>query len=191
MNQEIEFICELDKLKLVLRKSVILDKSRKENSAEHSWHVAISALALEEFSNEIVDIFKVVSMLLCHDTVEIDAGDINVYDVDARIANEINEQKAADRIFSLLPAFKGGKFRDLWQEYEDRKTPEALFAHAIDRFLPVMLNFNSEGKTWIEHNIKLSQTLAVNKKIEDGSKIMWMQVQKWLLEAADLGWLIK
>ena len=149
------FLREADQLKGVLRQSSILDGSRKENSAEHSWHLALMALVLGEYAPPGTDLNRVTAMLLIHDLVEIDAGDLFVYaDAAAQARQEAAEHAAADRIFALLPAAQGPGLRALWDEFEERRTPEARFARALDRLQPMLANYYLGGGTWQEHGVR-------------------------------------
>jgi putative hydrolase of HD superfamily len=149
LEQQITFLRELDKLKQVYRQSPLMDNSRKENSAEHSWHVALAALVLAPLADEAIDVNRVIKMLLLHDIVEIDAGDTFAYDPVRRLDQEAREQVAADRLFGLLPAEQAAEFRALWDEFDARLSAEARFAHAVDRLLPVLHNYATGGGTWI------------------------------------------
>ncbi|HEX5324571.1 MAG TPA: HD domain-containing protein, partial [Capsulimonadaceae bacterium] len=140
LSQQIAFIIETDKLKDILRRTYIMSGDRLENSAEHSWQLALMATLLAEHSNEPIDVAHVVKMVLVHDLVEIDAGDTYCYDVVAEQDKVEREERAADRIFGLLPADQGKQIRLLWEEFEARETPEARFAAAIDRLMPMLLN---------------------------------------------------
>jgi putative hydrolases of HD superfamily len=170
LDQQIRFVGEIDKLKGVLRQTMLAGPGRRENSAEHSWHLAVMALALAEHAAPGTDIGRVTSMLLVHDVVEIDAGDLFVYAGAAQQARqEEAERAAADRIFALLPPDQAGRLRGLWDEFEERRTPEARFARALDRLQPMLANLQAGGGTWREHGITADQVLAKVRLIEDGS----------------------
>ena len=173
LGKQIQFIAELDKLKLIERQTLLLDGSRQENDAEHSWHLATMALLLVEYANEPLDISRVIRMLLVHDVVEIDAGDTYCYDPEARRDKVERELKAAERLFNLLPEDQAGELRDLWDEFEARKTPEALFANAIDRLQPLLHNCFTEGRQWQKHGVSLRQVLQRNRPIGDGASRLW------------------
>ncbi len=173
LQQQMEFIEEVDKLKKIGRQSYLTDSSRKENDAEHSWHLALMAICLSEYAKEEVDVLHVISMVLIHDLVEIDAGDTYAYDIEGNKSKRAREEKAADRIFNLLPKEQAKKMRDLWEEFEANETPEANFANALDRIQPIMLNHKSDGKAWAEHGVKLSQILTRNVNIEKGAPKLW------------------
>jgi putative hydrolase of HD superfamily len=170
LPHQARFLREADQLKGVLRQSSILDGSRKENSAEHSWHLALMALVLGEYAPPGTDLNRVTAMLLIHDLVEIDAGDLFVYaDAAAQARQEAAEHAAADRIFALLPSAQGPGLRALWDEFEERRTPEARFARALDRLQPMLANYYLGGGTWREHGVRAGQVLDKVTLIADGS----------------------
>lgn len=174
LKKQIRFCIEIDKEKKIERQTYLSDRSRKENDAEHAWHMAIMALILSEHANaEKIDLLKTVSMLLIHDLVEVYAGDTFAYDAKARASQREREVKAADRLFSILPADQGKKMRDLWDEFEEWQTAEACFAHSLDNFQPAMLNAASDGLAWTEHAVRLSQILERNRRTQDGSSPLW------------------
>ena len=157
LEQQMNFIIEIDKLKEIVRQTYISSAERKETDAEHAWHFAIMAVLLAEYANEPVDVMKVVKMALIHDLVEIDAGDTYLYDEEGAKTKADRENKAADRLFHMLPEDQGEEFDSIWREFEERKTPEARFAAALDRLQPVMLNDATNGKAWEEHGITEEQ----------------------------------
>jgi putative hydrolases of HD superfamily len=170
LRRQARFLREADQLKGVLRQSSILDGSRKENSAEHSWHLALMALVLRDYAPPGTDLDRVTAMLLIHDLVEIDAGDLFVYaDAAAQARQETAEHAAADRLFTLLPPGQGPGLRALWDEFEERRTPEARFARALDRLQPMLANYYLGGGTWQEHGIGAGQVLDKVALIADGS----------------------
>ena len=170
LPRQARFLREADQLKGVLRQSSILDGSRKENSAEHSWHLALMALVLREYAPPGTDLDRVTAMLLIHDLVEVDAGDLFVYaDAAAQARQEAAEHAAADRIFALLPPAQGPGLRALWDEFEERRTPEARFARALDRLQPMLANYYLGGGTWQEHGVRAGQVLDKVTLIADGS----------------------
>lgn len=173
LQKQFEFIKEIDKEKLIGRQTYISDGSRKENDAEHAWHMAIMTLLLSEYANEEIDVLRTITMLLIHDLVEIDAGDTFAYDEEGKKTQEEREQKAAERIFSLLPEDQGKKLREIWEEFEERKTPEAKFARTMDNVQPLMLQDVTNGMAWKEHNVKLSQVLKRNEHSMEGSEKLW------------------
>jgi putative hydrolase of HD superfamily len=170
LDQQIRFVTEIDRLKGVLRQTMLAGPGRRENSAEHSWHLAVMALALAEHAPPGTDIARVTAMVLVHDLVEIDAGDLFVYaDAAQQARQEEAERAAADRIFALLPPDQAASLRGLWDEFEERRTPEARFARALDRLQPMLENLKVGGGTWQEHGITADQVLAKVALIEDGS----------------------
>lgn len=181
--RQLQFIVEIDKLKTVLRQSYLMDAERRENSAEHSWHLAMMAVVLAEHADEEFDLCHALRMLLLHDIVEIDAGDTYCYDEQAASDKEERECRAADRIFGVLPEDQAGALRELWNEYEARATPEARFAMALDRLMPLLHNYYTEGKSWREHSISRDQVLAHNACIGDSSDRLWQSVT-WILDDA-------
>ncbi|MFW9831769.1 MAG: HD domain-containing protein [Candidatus Thorarchaeota archaeon] len=184
LSQQMKFIAEIDKLKQVSRESWLVDASRKETDAEHSWHITIVALLLSEYSNTPnIDILRVVKMLLIHDIVEIDAGDTFIYDQEATKDQNERENKAANRIFGLLPSDQQQELQQLWEEYETMKTPEAKFARAIDSFQPLLLAYLNGGCSWRIHNITKSQVIASKHHMEKGSEKLWSHTL-YLLEQA-------
>ncbi|MBQ9986947.1 MAG: HD domain-containing protein [Erysipelotrichales bacterium] len=173
LQQQFDFIKEIDKEKLIKRQTLLTDGITHENDAEHAWHMAIMTLLLSEYSNEKIDTLKTISMLLIHDLVEIYAGDTYAYDEVSKLDQRERELMAADKIFGMLQEDQGSKFRELWDEFEEGDTPEAKFARSMDRIQPMMLNDATEGKMWMEHGVRLSQVMKRNEKIELGSKELW------------------
>lgn len=173
LEQQFDFLREIDKEKFIQRQTYLTGAERKENDAEHAWHLAVMAYLMKEYANEPVDIAKTMMMLLIHDLVEIDAGDTYAYDTDAMKTKKEREIKAADRIFGILPEDQKKEMRSLWDEFERRESPEARFANAMDNIQPIMLNAATEGKAWEEHKVKLSQILTRNRKTSSGSASLW------------------
>jgi putative hydrolase of HD superfamily len=170
LEQQMRFVAEAGLLKRVLRQTMLTDPARRENSAEHSWHLAVMALALAEHAPPGTDIGRVIAMLLVHDLVEVDAGDLFAYADQARQARqEAAERAAADRIFALLPPDQAAAARGLWDEFEERRTSEAAFARCLDRLQPMLANMQAGGGTWRQHGITADQVLAKVALIEDGS----------------------
>lgn len=172
LKKQMDFLLEVDKLKCIYRQTYLSNGERKENDAEHSWHLALMAVLLQEYSNEPVDVVKVMTMVLIHDLVEIDAGDTYAYDTAGNQTKREREVKAAQRIFGILPKDQEEAFRALWEEFEAYETPEAKFAHVCDNMQPFMLNHATGGRSWQEHGVKKSQVLNRNRYLEDGSKTM-------------------
>lgn len=173
LEKQIAFLTEVDKEKNIFRQTYLADGKRKENDAEHSWHLAISAVLLKEHMKAEADLTKVMVMVLIHDLVEIDAGDTYAYDEVGAATKREREVKAADRIFGLLPEDQGTYFRSLWEEFEAYETAEAKFAHLLDNFQPLLLNDASDGRSWAEHGVHKSQVCRRNERIPETSEIVW------------------
>jgi 5'-deoxynucleotidase YfbR-like HD superfamily hydrolase len=170
LTEQMQFTAEAGRLKAVLRQTMLTGPARRENSAEHSWHVALMALTLAEYAPPGTDIARVVAMLLLHDLVEVDAGDLFVYAGPAEQARQRDaELAAADRIFALLPDEQAGDMRALWEEFEERRSAEARFARGIDRLQPMLANVQAGGGTWLEHGITEAAVLEKVQLIEEGS----------------------
>ncbi|MGD8291403.1 MAG: HD domain-containing protein [Desulfobacterales bacterium] len=189
-RRQIEFILEIDKLKNVLRKTILMDRSRRENSAEHSWHIALTVLIMSEYAKDSnVDLFRVMKILLVHDIIEIDAGDTYCYDDQGRKDQSQREKSAADRIFNLLPADQASMLRKLWDEFEERKTPESKFANAMDRLQPFLHNYYTEGQIWQENNITSAQVKSRMDPVDDGAPILWHYVRSLIDDGIQRGYL--
>ncbi|GGO13736.1 hydrolase [Microbispora rosea subsp. aerata] len=169
LHSQLTFYKEIDKLKRVIRRNSLIDGSRRENDAEHSWHLAMMAMTLAEHAPPGTDMSRVVAMLLVHDIVEIDAGDAFVYDPVAVEGQAALERAAADRIFGLLPEDQGARLRALWDEFEERRTPEARFAKALDRLAPIIANHHNDGGTWSLYKVTARQVMEKVRLIEEGS----------------------
>ena len=178
LEKQIQFIVEADKVKNIFRQTYLADGRRKENDAEHSWHLALMAVLLKEHMNEDADVARVMIMVLIHDLVEIDAGDTYAYDEKGAQTKREREVKAAERIFGILPEDQGRYFRELWEEFEAYETPEAKFAHLLDNFQPIRLNDASGGKSWVEHGVHKSQPMKRNERIPGTSDIIWEKMQE-------------
>ncbi|HFQ5326794.1 TPA: HD domain-containing protein [Vibrio vulnificus] len=190
LNKQLVLLMELDKLKSVLRRTRVKSADKRlENSAEHSWHVALMALLMEEHANEPVNIGRVVKMLLLHDVVEIDAGDTFVYDAVASKQQAEKELAAAQRLFGMLPADQGEELLQLWLEFEAAQTADAKFGKALDRIIPMLLNYHNQGQSWQEHGVTRQQALTVNQKIDLGSHVLWDKAQEIIEQATQNGWL--
>ena len=188
LEKQIRFVLEIDKLKTILRRTYLLHADRCENTAEHSWHLAIMAILLAEYSNDPIDVSRVIKMVLIHDIVEIDAGDTYLYDAVAAMDKTQRERAAADRLFGMLPEDQGQELKVLWDEFESCKTPEARFASTLDRFIPQLHNYHTRGKSWKEHGITVDRVLERNACIADGSTRLWEWAQALLGEAAAKGY---
>ena len=173
LRKQLAFILELDQEKNILRQTHLSNHGRRENDAEHAWHMAIMAYLLQEYSNAPIDVAKVMLMCLLHDVVEIDAGDTYAYDEDAKKTQREREVKAADRIFGLLPEEQGKEFRALWEEFEAQETAESKFARTMDNIQPIMLNAATDGKAWEEHDVHIEQILNRNRNTAKGSEAIW------------------
>ena len=173
LDKLFDFFKEIDKEKQIYRQTMLADGSRQENDAEHAWHMAIMTILLSQYANEDIDVLKTVTMLLIHDIVEIDAGDTYAYDSEGQKTQRAREEKAAQRIFGLLPEEQGKYMRDLWEEFEAYETAEAKFAHTMDNIQPAMLNDAADGISWTKHQVRLSQILKRNAKTAEGSQEIW------------------
>lgn len=187
LKKQMDFLLEVDKLKFINRQTYLSDGTRRENDAEHSWHLALMAVLLSEHADEEVDLLKVITMVLIHDLVEIDAGDTYAYDEAGKQTQRIREEKAADRIFAMLPKDQGKKFRALWEEFDAYETPEAKFAHVCDNVQPLMLNHATGGKSWRERGIRRSQVEKRNSRVGESSRIMKAYVEDILDKNVEKG----
>lgn len=189
LTRQVDFLVEIDKLKTVFRRAYIADASRRENSAEHSWHIAMMAMILAEYCQQDVDLFSVIKMLLIHDIVEIDAGDTGIYDHVAALDKTERETLAAERVFSLLPIDQAKELRKIWDEFEQGASPEARFARAMDRLIPLIHNYYTQGKRWKEDGITHAQVLAANQTIREGSQELWEFALSLIDESVSRGYL--
>ncbi|HCG6851667.1 HD domain-containing protein [Vibrio parahaemolyticus] len=190
LEKQLALLIELDKLKSVLRRTRVKSaEGRLENSGEHSWHVALMAVLMEEHANAPVDICRVMKMLLIHDVVEIDAGDTFVYDTAASKDQAEKEIKAAERLFDMLPTDQGQELLALWQEFEAAQSDDAKYAKALDRLIPMLLNYHNNGQSWKENSVTREQALTINKRIEFGSVTLWNKAKELIEEATEKGWL--
>ena len=188
LRKQIEFIVEVDKLKNIYRQTLLMDGSRNENDAEHSWHLALMAMVLKEYSPEKdLDITKVLKMLLVHDLVEIYAGDTFCYDEKGNLDKASRELAAADKLYSILPPDQGQELRALWDEFEARKTPEALFASSLDRLQPLICNYLTEGHTWVKYGIKSSKVMERTLPIQEGAPGLWDLVEEMMEDSIEQG----
>lgn len=187
LEKQLKFLMEIDKVKNVFRQTWLADGNRKENDAEHSWHLAVAAFLLKEYAAEETDILNVILMVLIHDLVEIDAGDTYAYDAEGAETKRAREEAAADRIFGLLPKDQGMYFRELWEEFERYESADAKYAHLLDNFQPLLLNRESGGLSWREHGVKKSQIYKRNEKIEETSPQVWKKMKEIVEEHVRLG----
>lgn len=192
LDRQLHFLMEIDRLKMVERQTSISGGSRRENTAEHSWHLAMYALILHEWSNTDVDIAHVMALCLVHDIVEIDAGDTFAYDIAGHADKEQREQAAADRLFGLLPEDQAQIFRSLWEEFEAQETRESQFANAVDRMQPAMLNhLAGDSSPWRRHGVTVPQAMIRLSPIGNGSVALWERTQSIISEATRRGNLIE
>ena len=182
IEEQLNFIREIDKEKEIFRQTYLADGSRKENDAEHAWHMAIMTMLLSEYANEKIDVLKTVGMLLIHDIVEIDAGDTYAYDENAKKTQHEREKKAADRIYGLLPGEQGRKLYDLWEEFEAQETAESKFARTMDNIQPIMLNAATDGKAWVEHGVHLAQIMKRNEHTAEYSETLMEYAREMFIQ---------
>jgi putative hydrolases of HD superfamily len=188
LEAQLDFVLEADRLKGVHRRTTLMDGSRRENSAEHSWYLALAARVLAEYAPPGTDIERVVDMLVVHDLVEIDAGDTFIYSAEATRAQPERESRAADRLFALLPEEQARRFRALWEEFEGRQSPEARFAKAIDRLAPMLANWQTRGGTWLQYGITKEQALGNVGIIAEGSEVLGRYARGLIDDAARRGY---
>ncbi len=189
LERQIAFVLEVDRLKSILRRSYLLNETRHENTAEHSWHLAVMALVLAEHASAEVNSLNVLKMLLVHDIVEIDSGDTYIYDAAGNDTKAEREGAAARRIFGLLPADQEAELTQLWQEFEARETPEAKFAAALDRLMPMLHNYHTEGQSWREHGISEAQVMRLNSHMNEGSQTLWDYAEALIKDSTAKGYL--
>lgn len=192
LDRQLAFITELEHLKAIYRKTTVkVDNNRFENSAEHSWQIALSAQVLHPYAKEAVDVSRVVSMLLIHDIVEIDAGDTFAFAAQSELDNQhAKELAAAKRIFGLLPEPQYQEYLNLWLEFEASETTDARFAKGMDRILPLIQNMQNEGGSWRKHRVKKSQVLSRNQYLNDLTPDLWQFVCEQIELAVSNGWLL-
>ena len=189
IRRQFDFLLELDKAKSVYRRSHVTAEDRNENDAEHMWHLAMCVLVLAEHAAEPIDALHAMKLVLVHDIVEIDAGDVYIYDETAAASKEALETAAADRIYALLPDDQRDELRALWEEFEAKETPEARFAASVDRLAPLMLNHATAGRPWREHGITADRVRVINQRIELGSPALWDAAQELIDDAVAKGYL--
>lgn len=182
LEQQIAFCREIDKEKFVGRQTWLTGAVRKENDAEHAWHMAVMTVLLSEYANEEIDVLRTMTMLLIHDLVEIYAGDTYAYDEEGKKTQKSRELAAADRLFQMLPEDQEKKFREIWEEFEAENTPESRFARTMDNLQPMMLNAATDGKSWADRGIRLSQILGRNKNTDKGSEVLWEYAKENFLQ---------
>jgi putative hydrolase of HD superfamily len=189
LARQIAFLIEIDKLKSILRRTYLVDDPRHENSAEHSWHLAVMAMLLAEHANAEVNLLHVLKMLLVHDVVEIDSGDTYIYDVAGNASKAVREQEAARRLFGLLPDDQRDEMHRLWEEFEARRTPEARFAAALDRLMPMLHNYHTQGRSWREHGVTSAQVIDRNGHMAEGAAGLWEYAEAMIQDAVGKGYL--
>ena len=182
MKKQFEFLLELDKEKFIKRHTYRSDGESFENDAEHAWHMAVMAIVLSQYSNEKLDMLKVLTMILFHDVVEIEAGDTYAYDEEAGKTQAQREAAAAEKLYGLLPAWQGKGLKCLFEEFEACKTPEARFARALDNIQPLMLNAATDGRSWAENGVDVSKVLKRNEKTGLGSEALWKYAYENFIE---------
>lgn len=188
LKQQIEFILEIDQLKKIMRRTLLIDSSRTENDAEHSWHLALLAMVLAEYASPEVNINRVIRMLLIHDLVEIDAGDTFLYDVSPAASLKVErERNAAKRIYGLLPDDIRTELIGLWEEFEERKTADAKFAAGLDRLQPLLHNYFTNGSAWASHNITSDKVIAKKYLIEEASEVLGNLANDLIIDAVNRG----
>ncbi|HHU51159.1 MAG TPA: HD domain-containing protein [Firmicutes bacterium] len=188
LGKQLRFIAEIDQAKSIYRQTLLLNGSRQENDAEHSWHLAVMAALLYEYTDDPdLDVEKTIKMALLHDIVEIDAGDTFCYDPERGTDKAEREAKAAERIYNLLPMDQARQFRGLWQEFEERRTAEARFAAALDRLQPIIHNYRTNGHSWRKHNIRKEQVMERIAPIADSSRVLWEYAKHLVEEAVKKG----
>lgn len=189
--KQIDFIKEIDKLKYIQRRTKLLNSDRRENDAEHSWHLAMMAIVLSEYSNFVLDLLKVIKMVLIHDIVEIDAGDTFLYDQANTHENTEEEKNGAQRIFGLLPKKQAKEFLEIWMEFEEGNSNEAKFAKSMDRLEPLLQNASNDGGTWKEFGVKYQTVYEKKKVIKNGSTELWNYAEKLIDDSVEKGILEK
>ncbi|MEQ8238360.1 MAG: HD domain-containing protein [Cyclobacteriaceae bacterium] len=187
LQKQLNFIHEIDKLKYIQRKTRLFNSDRPENDAEHSWHLAMMAMVMAEHANGKVDTLKVIKMLLIHDLVEIDAGDVFYFDKNNNHDNRAEETEAAQRIFGLLPEEQAKELIAVWEEFEENETIESRFANAIDKLEPMMQNATNGGGTWKEFNVSRSTVIEKKEDMKNGSENLWEHALKLLDDCLEKG----
>ena len=191
LEQQLSFLIECDKMKKILRRTVLMDSSRRENDAEHSWHFALMAMTLLEYAgNKDLDTYKVLRMALVHDLIEIYAGDTFAYDPKGHSDKYERETAAADKLFSLLPEDQGKEFRSLWEEFDAMETPEAQYAASIDRFQPFLHNYRTQGYTWKEGNVHYTQVYERMEILRTAMPALWPTVLNMMQDSVEKGYLL-
>lgn len=191
LEQQLEFIAEVDKLKHILRRTLLIDGSRRENDAEHSWHLAMCAIVLEEYAVEKIDLGRILKMVTVHDLVEIYAGDTFAFDIEANKEKEKREQIAADKLFSQLPQEQADDLRALWEEFDAMNTADSRFAASLDRIQPFLHNTKTGGHTWIKGSATEAQVLERMDPVKTGTPALWPWVLENIAIGLSEGWIVK
>lgn len=189
LNQQLKFVAEIDKMTQIFRRTMLVDGSRRENDAEHSWHIAVMALLFTEYVKHKPDVGRAVKMLVVHDLIEIYAGDTFAFDVEGNKTKEQNEAAAADKLFAQLPTEQGAEIRALWEEFDDMKTPDSIYANCMDRIQPFLHNTLTEGATWKEGQVskkQVEQRLAI---VKENMPELWSWVEINIDNAIKHGWI--
>ena len=189
LAQQLAFIVEIDRLKGIIRRAPLIDGSRRENSAEHSWHLALMAMVLAEHIDEPVDVGRTIRLVLVHDIIEIDAGDTFAYDLSGYADKAEREERAAGRIFGLLPGDQAAEFRALWDEFEAGRTAEARFANALDRLMPLLHNYLNEGGVWRENGIGADKVRRRMAPVGEVSVALGDLVEAFVMAAVERGYI--
>lgn len=185
--KDMEFIMELDKLKTIERRIRVIGQDRKESVAEHSWHISLMAMLLAEYTNEEIDLLKVIKMLLIHDLVDIYAKDMSYDDNDSEASQKEKELAAAEKLYAMLDRHKADELRDLWDEFEARETPESIFANLMDKLQPILMNYRNDGGTWKEYNISKSEIYDIISPLKDISDELWCYANFIIEDASQKG----
>ncbi|MEE0998471.1 MAG: HD domain-containing protein [Treponemataceae bacterium] len=189
LDQQLKFVAEIDKMTQIFRRTMLIDGSRRENDAEHSWHIAVMALLFSDYVKEKPDLGRVVKMLVVHDLVEIYAGDTFAFDVEANKSKEENEIAAADKLFSQLPEEQGKEIRSLWEEFDEMKTPDSIYANCMDRVQPFLHNTLTTGATWVEGGVAKSQVEKRLAVVKENMPELWNWLEINITEAIKKGWI--
>lgn len=189
LDQQLKFVAEIDKMTQIFRRTMLVDGSRRENDAEHSWHIAVMALLFTEYVKQKPDVGRAVKMLVVHDLIEIYAGDTFAFDVEGNKTKEQNEAAAADKLFAQLPTEQGAEIRALWEEFDDMKTPDSIYANCMDRIQPFLHNTLTTGATWKEGQVskkQVEQRLAI---VKENMPELWSWVEINIDNAIKYGWI--
>jgi len=188
---QLDFLVEVDKLKSTFRQTLLIDKSRQENSAEHSWHLALMAMVLAEYAAEKINLDRVIKMAIVHDLVEVYAGDVSCYDEKARACSEQKEKEAADKLFALLPPEQAKEIRSLWEEFDKAETPDARFASAVDRLQPFLNNYKTDGHSWVVHKVTSDKVYKRINVVKTAIPVLWEFVEFVIRDSIAKGHIIK